>query len=227
MTVAPIALIAALRETSVLFAALFGMAPLREPVLPARIVAALFVLAGMALMRLDQAQRQGHRPAERRCEHPRSKAGRRSAEKGDPHTCGHGVVVTALAKGERRYEAWRNKTRERGPAPPSKFRRSGLRRPKCADANPCLPQRGSGKQRSASPWRAAGASLRFLRFRLDDRASPKLARRLSIVVFCLGCTEKAHASVASRQHGARHRRVADGHPRLGVRRGPATGHGPR
>jgi drug/metabolite transporter (DMT)-like permease len=53
MTVAPIALIAPLRETSVLFAALFGMALLREPVLPARIVAALFVLAGMALMRLD------------------------------------------------------------------------------------------------------------------------------------------------------------------------------
>jgi drug/metabolite transporter (DMT)-like permease len=53
MTVAPIALIAALRETSVLFAALFGMALLREPVLPARIVAALFVLAGMALTRLN------------------------------------------------------------------------------------------------------------------------------------------------------------------------------
>jgi drug/metabolite transporter (DMT)-like permease len=42
-----------LRETSVLFAALFGMALLREPVLPARLIAALLVLAGMALMRLD------------------------------------------------------------------------------------------------------------------------------------------------------------------------------
>jgi drug/metabolite transporter (DMT)-like permease len=53
LSMAPIALIAALRETSVLFAALYGMALLREPVLPTRIVAALVVLAGMALMRLD------------------------------------------------------------------------------------------------------------------------------------------------------------------------------
>ena len=41
MTVAPIALVAALRETSVLFAALLGTVLLREPVLPARIVAAV------------------------------------------------------------------------------------------------------------------------------------------------------------------------------------------
>ena len=41
MTVAPIALVAALRETSVLFAALFGVALLREPLLPMRIAAAL------------------------------------------------------------------------------------------------------------------------------------------------------------------------------------------
>jgi drug/metabolite transporter (DMT)-like permease len=52
MTVAPIALVAALRETSVLFAALLGMVLLREPILPTRIVAALLVLAGMALVRL-------------------------------------------------------------------------------------------------------------------------------------------------------------------------------
>jgi drug/metabolite transporter (DMT)-like permease len=52
MTVAPIALVAALRETSVLFAALLGVALLREPVLPARIAAALLVLAGVALLRL-------------------------------------------------------------------------------------------------------------------------------------------------------------------------------
>jgi drug/metabolite transporter (DMT)-like permease len=52
MTVAPIALVAALRETSVLFAALLGMVLLREPVLPARIVAALLVLAGVVLVRL-------------------------------------------------------------------------------------------------------------------------------------------------------------------------------
>jgi drug/metabolite transporter (DMT)-like permease len=52
MTVAPIALVAALRETSVLFAALFSVALLREPLLPARIAAACLVLAGMVLVRL-------------------------------------------------------------------------------------------------------------------------------------------------------------------------------
>jgi drug/metabolite transporter (DMT)-like permease len=52
MTVAPIALVAALRETSVLFAALLSVALLREPLLPARIAAACLVLAGMVLMRL-------------------------------------------------------------------------------------------------------------------------------------------------------------------------------
>ena len=52
MTVAPIALVAALRETSVLFAALFGVAVLREPLLPARIAAACLVLAGVVLVRL-------------------------------------------------------------------------------------------------------------------------------------------------------------------------------
>jgi drug/metabolite transporter (DMT)-like permease len=52
MTVAPIALVAALRETSVLFAALFAVALLREPLLPARIAAACLVLAGMVLVRL-------------------------------------------------------------------------------------------------------------------------------------------------------------------------------
>ena len=52
MTVAPIALVAALRETSVLFAALLGMVLLREPVLPARIAAALLVMTGVVLLRL-------------------------------------------------------------------------------------------------------------------------------------------------------------------------------
>ena len=52
MTVAPIALVAALRETSVLFAALLGVALLREPLLPARIAAAFLVLAGVVLVRL-------------------------------------------------------------------------------------------------------------------------------------------------------------------------------
>ena len=52
MTVAPIALVAALRETSVLFAALLGTMLLREPVLPARIAAACLVLVGVVLVRL-------------------------------------------------------------------------------------------------------------------------------------------------------------------------------
>ena len=52
MTVAPIALVAALRETSVLFAALLATVLLREPVLPTRILAAFVVLVGMVLLRL-------------------------------------------------------------------------------------------------------------------------------------------------------------------------------
>jgi drug/metabolite transporter (DMT)-like permease len=52
MTVAPIALVAALRETSVLFATLLGTMLLREPLLPARIIAACLVLAGVVLVRL-------------------------------------------------------------------------------------------------------------------------------------------------------------------------------
>jgi uncharacterized membrane protein len=44
--------VAALRETGVLFAALFSMLILREPVMPARIIAALLVLAGAVLLRL-------------------------------------------------------------------------------------------------------------------------------------------------------------------------------
>lgn len=52
MTVAPIALVAALRETSVLFAALFGALLLREPLYATRIAAAVLVLAGVLLVRL-------------------------------------------------------------------------------------------------------------------------------------------------------------------------------
>ena len=52
MTVAPIALVAALRETSVLFAALIGIVFLREPIVVARIVAAGLVVAGLMLIRL-------------------------------------------------------------------------------------------------------------------------------------------------------------------------------
>jgi drug/metabolite transporter (DMT)-like permease len=52
MTVAPIALVAALRETSVLFGALFATVLLREPWLLARMAAALMVLAGALLLRV-------------------------------------------------------------------------------------------------------------------------------------------------------------------------------
>jgi drug/metabolite transporter (DMT)-like permease len=51
MTVAPIALVAVLRETSVLFAALFGTLILREPMLLVRLLAAALVLAGALLLR--------------------------------------------------------------------------------------------------------------------------------------------------------------------------------
>lgn len=52
MTQAPIALVAALRETSVLFAAAIGVVVLHEPVRPIRIAAALLVMSGMLLLRL-------------------------------------------------------------------------------------------------------------------------------------------------------------------------------
>ena len=45
MTVAPIAIVAALRETSVLFGALIAVVILKEPLRPARIVAALMIVA--------------------------------------------------------------------------------------------------------------------------------------------------------------------------------------
>lgn len=52
MTKAPVALVAALRESSVLFAALIGVVVLREPVLPIRLLAGGLVLAGIVLLRL-------------------------------------------------------------------------------------------------------------------------------------------------------------------------------
>lgn len=52
MAQAPIALVAALRETSVLFAALIAIVVLREPIIPLRIVAALVVVTGIVLVRL-------------------------------------------------------------------------------------------------------------------------------------------------------------------------------
>lgn len=52
MTQAPIAMVAALRETSVLFAAAIGVAVLHEPIRPIRIAAAVMVMSGMLLLRL-------------------------------------------------------------------------------------------------------------------------------------------------------------------------------
>jgi drug/metabolite transporter (DMT)-like permease len=53
MTVAPIAIVAALRETSVLFGALIAVVVLKEPLRPVRVVAALAIMAGLALIRLS------------------------------------------------------------------------------------------------------------------------------------------------------------------------------
>jgi drug/metabolite transporter (DMT)-like permease len=52
MTVAPIAIIAALRETSVLFGALIAVLFLGEPLRAARVIAALMIVAGLVLLRL-------------------------------------------------------------------------------------------------------------------------------------------------------------------------------
>lgn len=53
MTVAPIALVAALRETSVLFAAVIAVVILKEPFGPVRAMSAALMLAGMLLIRLQ------------------------------------------------------------------------------------------------------------------------------------------------------------------------------
>jgi drug/metabolite transporter (DMT)-like permease len=52
MTLAPIAVVAALRETSVLFGAVIAVLFLNEPLRATRIVAALVIVAGLALIRL-------------------------------------------------------------------------------------------------------------------------------------------------------------------------------
>jgi drug/metabolite transporter (DMT)-like permease len=52
MTVAPIALVAALRETSVLFGAIIAVFLLKEPLRASRIAAALLIVSGLALIRL-------------------------------------------------------------------------------------------------------------------------------------------------------------------------------
>jgi drug/metabolite transporter (DMT)-like permease len=52
MTVAPIAIVAALRETSVLFGAAIAVVFLKEPLRAGRIVAALMIVAGLVLIRI-------------------------------------------------------------------------------------------------------------------------------------------------------------------------------
>jgi drug/metabolite transporter (DMT)-like permease len=53
MTVAPIGLVAAVRESSVLFGALLSVAVLHEPLRPNRLVAAILIVAGLAMIRLQ------------------------------------------------------------------------------------------------------------------------------------------------------------------------------
>jgi drug/metabolite transporter (DMT)-like permease len=52
MTIAPIALVAALRETSILFAALIAGFVLREPIGPRRVISACVIAGGAAILRL-------------------------------------------------------------------------------------------------------------------------------------------------------------------------------
>jgi drug/metabolite transporter (DMT)-like permease len=53
MTLAPIALVAASRETSVLFGALIAVLFLKEPLRPARVIAALMIVCGLVLIRMS------------------------------------------------------------------------------------------------------------------------------------------------------------------------------
>ena len=53
MTVAPIAIVASLRETSVLFGAVIAVVVLKEPLRAARIGAALLIVGGLVLIRLQ------------------------------------------------------------------------------------------------------------------------------------------------------------------------------
>ncbi|MET0446621.1 MAG: EamA family transporter [Pseudorhodoplanes sp.] len=53
MTKAPIAPVAALRETSVLFGAVLAFFLLKEPFKPARLAAALMIVCGLVLIRLS------------------------------------------------------------------------------------------------------------------------------------------------------------------------------
>ena len=53
MTLAPIAIVATLRETSVLFGAIIAVVVLKEPLRPIRVAAALLILCGLVLIRLQ------------------------------------------------------------------------------------------------------------------------------------------------------------------------------
>jgi drug/metabolite transporter (DMT)-like permease len=53
MTLAPVAMIAALRETSIIFGLVIAIVVLKEPVLPVRIVAACIIATGAAVLRLS------------------------------------------------------------------------------------------------------------------------------------------------------------------------------
>ena len=53
MTLAPIAVVAGLRESSVLFGAIIAIVALKEPLRPARIVAATLIACGLELIRLQ------------------------------------------------------------------------------------------------------------------------------------------------------------------------------
>jgi len=53
MTVAPIAIVATLRETSVLFGAVIAVVILKEPLRAVRIIAALLIVCGLVLIRLQ------------------------------------------------------------------------------------------------------------------------------------------------------------------------------
>jgi drug/metabolite transporter (DMT)-like permease len=53
MTVAPIAIVATLRETSVLFGAVIAVMVLKEPLRPVRVAAALLIVTGLVLIKLQ------------------------------------------------------------------------------------------------------------------------------------------------------------------------------
>ena len=53
MTVAPIAIVAALRETSVLFGAAIAVIVLKEPLRAARVMAAVLIVIGLVLIRVQ------------------------------------------------------------------------------------------------------------------------------------------------------------------------------